>query len=206
MSDYLILEAFKERFPSISGIDDDDLISAAITAASQAVDAYCGRRFWLDTTTSARWFTATRSHYIDVDDFVSTSSVVVATDDDDDGVAETTWTSDDWFCEPINGKRGGLEGLPFDRIIAANTLSFPTGNVRPSVQVTAQWGWAEVPEAVVQATLIKAAQVYRRKDSPDSVIGGGDFGVIRVSRFEDPTVVLLLGPYRRVGGAGLVAV
>lgn len=206
MSDYATLEAFLERFPAISGMDDDDLISASLTAASQAVDAYCGRRFWLDTSASARWFTSTRSHYLDVDDFVTTTTLVVATDDDDDGVAETTWTSSDWFCEPINGKRGGLEGLPFDRIIAANTLSFPTGNVRPSVQVTAQWGWSSVPEAVVQATLIKAAQIYRRKDSPDGTMSGGDFGLIRVSRFEDPTVAMLLGPYRRVGGVGLVAV
>jgi hypothetical protein len=201
--DYVTLEELKERHPQITGIGDDDLLASCITAASEAVDAFCGRRFSLDTSATARWFRPGWQGWLDVDDIATTSGLVIQTDEDDDGTFETTWTTDDYDLEPLNGKRAGIEGLPYDRVVAVGDYRFRVTGLRPAVQVTAVWGWSSVPEAVRQATFLKAAQLYRRKDSPDGVLGGNDFGTTRVSRYEDPEFVRLLNSYRCFGANGL---
>ena len=67
-----------------------------------------------------------------------------------------------------------------------------------NVEVTARWGWPSVPQAVVDATYIRAAAIVRRKDSPEGVLGGFDGGgAVRVSIFNDPDLVRLLRPYRK---------
>jgi len=204
MPNYVLLEEFKERFPTITGMDDDDLITSAITAASLSVDAYCGRRFYSDSTASTRTYAPIAPDHVDVDDFSTATGLVIVTDENSDGIYEQAWAVTDYVCEPVNGKRGGLEGLPFDRIsVATDTDRFFPSTGRYTVQVTAQWGWAAVPEAVRQATLLKAAALYRRKDSPDGVLGGSDFSVTRISRYEDPHFVSLLHPYRNFGATGV---
>lgn len=207
MTDYATLEEFKERHSQIAGVDDDDLISACLTAASRAVDTYCGRRFYSDTVVSARTYHVTDPNVVDVDDFSTVTGLIVATDEGDDGTYETTWTiSTHFYCEPVNGKVNGLEGFPFNRLVSTGVKCFPTVGYRPLLQVTAKWGWASVPTQVQQATLIKAASMYRRKDSPDGLLGGGDFGPLRVGRYEDPTYAELLRPFRRYGGTGMPVV
>lgn len=52
-----------------------------------------------------------------------------------------------------------------------------------------------MPEEVVSATYLKAAKIFGRKDSPQGVQGGLDLGSVRVSRFEDPEIVMLLNDY-----------
>ena len=51
------------------------------------------------------------------------------------------------------------------------------------------------------ATLIQAARLFKRKESPEGVLGGNDFGIVRVGTRVDPDVEMLLAPYRylRVG-------
>jgi hypothetical protein len=43
----------------------------------------------------------------------------------------------------------------------------------------------------VQATLIQAARLYRRKDSPEGVTGSAEWGVVRLPRI-DPDVSALI--------------
>lgn len=57
---------------------------------------------------------------------------------------------------------------------------------------------AEVPADVKQALLLRAAALYRRRQTPEGVSGVGDFAVIRVGR-TDPDVERLEGPYRQFG-------
>jgi hypothetical protein len=205
MTVYATLAEFGDRFPQITDYTDETILSSVLLASSRAVDAYCGRRFHADTSATARVYRADHPAYVTVDDIATTSGLVVKADTGDTGTYDQTWTiTTDFVLEPANGKSGGLEGLPYTKIAAVGARSFPTIGQRPRVQVTAVWGWTAIPEAITEATILKAAQLYRRKDSPDGVVGGGDFGVIRISRFEDPHVAALLGPYRTAGGAGLV--
>jgi hypothetical protein len=73
------------------------------------------------------------------------------------------------------------------------------------VQVTAAWGWSADPAAVVNATLIQAARIFKRRTSPEGVVGGfQDFGAVRVSSRMDPDVMDLLAPYRRASSFGIL--
>ena len=68
---------------------------------------------------------------------------------------------------------------------------------RNRVSVTAKWGWANVPDEVKLATILKAVRLYRRKFSPDGAAGGFTLPVIKVTTREDPDVAMLLEPFRK---------
>jgi hypothetical protein len=123
----------------------------------------------------------TNTGLVIVDDFWTTAGLIVKTDDDDDGVFETTWTTADYQLEPVNGTHNGVAGWPYWRIAAiGNSFSFHRFK-RASVQVTARWGWQAVPEPVLQAAKILAADTFQLKDSRLGVAGSDQFGqIVRV--------------------------
>jgi len=184
---------------SISGAQHDPVVAFAVNAANQAVVQHCGRSF--DKVTvgqeTARVYQSDDPCHVIVDDFYSITNLAVATDDDDDGTYETTWTAADYVLEPLNGMKNGI-AVPYYRIRAVGSREFPTYKKHPSVRVTAAWGWASVPDAVKQATLLKAARLFWRKDSPQGVAGFDQFGPIRLSSREDGDVIMLLSDFRRI--------
>lgn len=192
---------------NISAAVNDDLGRRALNAASRAVDAYCQRRFWLDPTPVARTFQPDDLLELDMVDQDSTACVgttdgfSIATDATGKGNFDVVWSPTDYQLLPSDAPLASPEPKPFTGIRAIGGRTFPwlvnTWLTRlDRVQVTARWGWPEVPEAVAEATLIKAARLYLRKDSPQGVIGFGDFGPVRVSAKGDPDVCDLLDPYR----------
>lgn len=186
-------------FSSSEVSEGDEHLARAVTSASRAVDHYTARRF--DQATEARTFQPCRYDRVDVDDIASLAGLVVKTDSGNTGTYGTTLTIDtDFIVEPVDAL---TNGRPIRRLTLL-TGSLPVGGPRYRLQVTATFGWPEVPEDVVQATLIKAARIYRRRKTPDGIAGVNDFGPVRVSRFEDPDVVALLDPYR-LGGGVMVA-
>lgn len=172
-------------------------LNNAVAAANGAVARYCGRSFDRieQGQETARVFYPTHAGLAMVDDFWSATNLVVKTDEDDDGTFETTWVTADFVTEPLNGRSAGGT-VPWDRIRAVDERLFPVCVHRPSVQVTAAWGWAMVPADVFTATLIKAARLFHRKDSPQGVAGFGEFGVVRIGSREDADVMMLLAPFR----------
>jgi hypothetical protein len=188
--------------------NDDPVLTAAATATSQAVMEHCGRSFEKIALASetARVFPATYSWLTLTDDFWDASNLVVKTDDGGTGTYGTTWTlTTDYVLEPYGGLRFGL-ATPYYRVRAVGGRTFPS-NGRAAVQVTAAWGWSAVPAAVKQAALLKGAKLFRRKDSPEGVLGiYADLGApVRISAREDPDVAALLGPFRRPDITMLVA-
>lgn len=173
---------------------DNDEFDDIRLSASRAVDVYCGRRFYITDPATARTYHPTSPVIVDVDDISTTDNLVVKTDTAGDGTFATTWTiNTDFLLEPANGVRDGIEGWPYTRIVALDTLTFPRMLRRPGVQVTAEWGWAAVPEPVKLATKILALEHYRQRDIPFGVMGMGDFAT-RVRA--NPQVAMLLDPYR----------
>lgn len=192
--------------PSVAlGSGEDTQILAAVTAACRSIDAYCGRRFYLDDTVSARYYEPECPDELEVDEFATTSGLVVAVDRYDNGSYSETWTLNTQFrVEPVNRERDGITGLPYDEIELLPGQRWPVAVYHPySVKVTAQWGWAAVPDAVKQATFIKAARLYRRANTPEGFAAGEAFGAIRVSSREDPDVCMLVGPYVKAGSGPL---
>lgn len=200
---YTDLTTFK-AYMGITVSTLDSLCESAINAASRLVDGYCQRRFWLDSVAVARTFTPKAMTYLDLDgDIGSITGFVLKTDASGDGTFETTWAATDYQLLPVGAATAYPEAKPWTALRGVGTRTFPWMastwlTHMDRVQVTALWGWPATPDAVKQATLIKAARLFRRKDSPEGIAGFGDFGPVRISRSEDPDVMSLLDPYRRM--------
>lgn len=173
---------------------DDALLEIAIESASREIDGLANRTFAVaGTAATARTFIATNSDWVWVDDFASTTGFTLLTADSLDGNFATTWGTADYQLEPLNNVAGGIS-WPYTRIRSTGNLGFPASGDLAGVKVTARWGWAAVPVAIKQATILLAARMFKRFDSPLGVAGFGDLGAIRVSRV-DPDVAALVEPF-----------
>ena len=170
---------------------DDSLLEIAVESASRLIDGYTGRYFY-NGGTATRNYAATDSWITFIDDLQSLSELSTT---DEVGGTYTTWTANDYQLEPLNGLSGGMT-QPYTSIRAVKQYVFPFLADRALVKVTGVWGWASVPMAVKQATILQASRIFKRNDSPLGVAGFGDMGVVRVGSRLDPDVQHLVDPYR----------
>ena len=180
---------------------DDALIDSATEAASRLIDGYSNRQFWAYSSATVRVYQANSEYVCDIDDIYTTTGFILKTSTFADGNFDVTWASTDVQLEPLNGYLDGIE-WSFNKLRAIGDYLFPTVNAnygeQALVQVTAKYGWAEVPSPVKQACIIQSSRLFKRLDSPLGVAGFGDLGAIRVSRFLDPDMAQLVEPYRRM--------
>ncbi len=139
---------------------------SALRAASAAIRAYTDRDFALNTSgiATARTYEYDDSGYIDIADAQSVTGVTI---NFPFGGAPVSLSTTQW------------QALPFDAAIKDNIIIFgptfqgmnremgftqnydrfegPLGGVRPTVEVTAVWGWPAIPEDVQQAAVWTAA-------------------------------------------------
>lgn len=179
-----------------------DEIVYAINAASRAVDGLCGQVFYQITSTDK--YVAPHRCYVDARRNLHVARLpmpartisAVYTDDGDTG----SWTATTYYqAEPYGGEADGLSGLPYYTLVGTDGQGWRRSGVRPSVKVTATWGWAAVPDPVVQATILLAKDEFlRRKQGVGDVAGLGEFGAVRAR--ENSHAMELLRPYARVGG------
>lgn len=163
----------------------DTLLSSALTAASRAIDRTTGRRFWLDATPTARVY---RLHarvvweedgnVLKVDDIGDTTGMTVESASSSGG----TYT-------PITGydtspDNALADGEPITGLLRPNSI---WGTSFTRIRVTAKFGWPAVPDDITEAALIQATRLYKRKDSPEGIIGSAEWGVRNLSR-RDPDV------------------
>lgn len=196
--DYCTVAHLREALSDSASSLPEALLQRAVSAASRAVDSWCGvppATFAPQATATPRLYYATCPERLDVDAFGSMDGLTVATDEDGDGVCETEWSAEDFIPGPLNADG---YGVPYAwQWLTAAGRRWPVGTLRPGVRVTARWGWSEVPEDIRTATIIRATAIFKRKEAPYGVAEFGEFGPVRISR-NDPDVVALLTPYRRV--------
>ena len=199
---YVSLSDFKtylmgQAHANLTG-QDANLVEA-LDSASREIDNYCRRQFNDAGAATPREFKPDLARAVRVDDFSTTAGLVVKLDTGLDGTFATTLTSSQYELAPANGVVDGVPGWPYYRIrLTDSSVSFPrsTSSGRERVvQVTAQWGWAAVPEPVRAACRIMAAETWRLKDAPLGVLGLDEFGVIRVR--QNKMAVSKLAPYAR---------
>ncbi len=194
--DYATVEELA-AFMRISDEADNDVLARAITTASRAVDQATGRQFGQVAAPEPRyyspeWDRGLRRWSASVDDLQDVTGLEVAYD----GVGDGTWgVVDEHVLTPRNAP---AKGLPYTRLSVLAGSTTAVGPVADALRVTARWGWTAVPDAVVQATLLQAARIAVRRDSPHGVTGTGpDAPGIRVLSRLDPDVEVALRPYRR---------
>lgn len=204
-NEYTTLDELKAHL-HVGDSSEDVVLTIVNEAISEAINGYCGRRFWADDEAVERVFRADNPVELDVPDFFDAESLIVETDDNSDGTYETTWSAADYQLEPLNSD---VEGRPWRQIVAIDARIWPTGVWlsgspfrhatyptrlrRACVRITAKWGWPAVPSSVKEAQLLQAARIFKRKDAPFGTAGSADLGVIRMlaSRLDPDTKVLL---------------
>jgi hypothetical protein len=202
LGDAYITESTLATYMGGGEAGDATLRTSACVSASKWVSQHCNRDFNQTTTSSDRDYTPASYWAVDVADFHTTTGLVVKTDTTGDGTFATTWAATDYVVEPNNGVESGIEGYPYRKIRAVGNYTFlcPVGRAR--VRVTAQWGWAAIPEPVVLATKMVAAYLFNLKDSPLGVASFGDAGIIRTRQGSE--AAMLLEHYRRPDRSGVL--
>jgi hypothetical protein len=170
---------------------DDGLLETAIESASRMVDGFTARNF-SNAGTAVRNFAATDAINLIIDDAITVTEVAST---DEIGDTYTIWDVTDYQLEPLNDRVDGLYS-PYTGIRAVGDYLWPVVDQQALVRITGTWGWPAIPSAVKQATIIQSSRLFKRLDSPLGVLGMGDMGAIRVSRFLDSDVEQLLMPYR----------
>ena len=193
MADYITATELKTRH-NITVATNDTTLAEVVSEASLMVDGICGRRFDADESASARVFYPTDGFCVTIDDALEITGV--ATDNADDGSYGTAWSASDYQTLPLNGV--GLNrqsGWPTTKLVAVSTRSFPNHR-RPSVEVTAKWGWAAVPADIKSATYFLAYRLFEERQAPFGTVGNADFGALPIR--DQRTVMKLLAPYKRM--------
>ncbi|MCH5677833.1 phage gp6-like head-tail connector protein [Streptomyces gilvus] len=193
-NEYGTLASLKEKL-SIEADDTsrDALLTSALAAASRAIDGSTGRRFWLDASVTARVY---RLHervvceedgqLLKVDDIGDTTGMTVESASSTGGTyTSITGTYD---TTPDNAL---ADGYPITGLLRPNSI---WGTSFTRIRVTALFGWPAVPDEITEAALIQATRLYKRKDSPEGIIGSAEWGVRNLSR-RDPDVWALIEPY-----------
>lgn len=180
---------------------DDALLELAIESSSRDLDAYTERVFYSTGGTAVvRVYIPQDIYLVETDDIISVTTL--KSDSSGDGVFDVTWETTDFQLEPLNGRAGGID-TPATRIRAIGEYLWPVYEPRnvnsnqASVQVTGVFGFAAIPIAIKQATILAALRAYKRYESPTGVLGFSDMGVIRIGRL-DPDVQRLVDPFRKL--------
>ena len=160
----------------------DPELDLAIAAASRAIDTATGRQF--GTATATRFYTPDRG-IVDIADTFDVDMVVLV-----DG-APIEYT-------PLP-RNAPADGRPWTQLKVS---------VCGEVAVTAEFGWPEVPEAVVLATLIQAGRWFQRKGDVTGAPAGpltsytvDDVSVawsVSAPQDLDADVLAAIAPYRKL--------
>ena len=177
---------------------DEISMTAAVGAASRAVDQACGRQFGLIDSPAARYYTARWDRRaelwrVEIDDVQTTAGLVVSLDLDESG--DYGSEVDDFALRPVNA---AADGRPWTHLaVLTGSTSQPTGR-EAEVEVVARFGWSAVPDTVKAATLLQASRFLVRRDSPYGVAGSPQTGSeLRLLSKVDPDVAVMLRPYQR---------
>ncbi len=194
---YITTAALKATLTLTGTTYADADITAAIAAASRAIDNLCQRRFFQDADANqVRYYTPgddiLAQGLLDIDDLVTMTSLLTS---DDGTTFANTWTANtDYVLEPLNA---ASDVWPYTHIRALPQGSFRFNTIYPrSVKLTGMFGWPAVPDAVVNATTLLANRILTISRSAPLGIMPFEGGAIRIAR-ADSQVMMLVGPYMR---------
>jgi|SRR5450755_2750906 hypothetical protein len=198
---YTSVEEMKSRLGITDTASDFELLGA-IQAATRAIEGACGRHFC--PITEVRTYVPWDLYMLPVDDIVSVTSVKI--DRDGDGTFEESWTQGTDYelsFEPnVYNQNVSGEARPYTimRVINGGGRFFPfvwPFSRQDRVQISATFGWPEVPFGVSEATRQTSAEIFKLKDSPFGLMGTSEFGLVRVPR-QNSYIMKLLNPYLNV--------
>jgi hypothetical protein len=175
MGRYLSNETLK-AFTNSTIVADADAYTAAIAAAEQQIDNACQRRFEVASSASARTFRPIPgSNVLWLDDFTTLTSLV------ENG---TTLTAADFVLEPLNNRTAAGETRPYNRAIRYTGTWYYDGP-KPTVTVTAAWGWAAIPPGAIEACKVVAKAFLEGRDIRFGLAGFSEGGGVSEREAKD---------------------
>jgi hypothetical protein len=158
-----------EEYRAVAGktqTADDATLLSHLNACSRLLEREAGQFFGKDAAVVTRQFCAKWSDWLDLTyeggcpGIATATGLEIKVDTDGDGsfADETAWASTDYVLHPLQAARGP-EPRPYTDIKVARggAQSFAPGGL---VQVTAIFGWPEVP-AGVKADVIELTRIWR---------------------------------------------
>ncbi len=207
--------------PNVVTSEESASWTILLNVASRAIDRYTDRYFYADGI-STKYFDGDGSTdlYVRDHDFYTLTALKIALTENNDPADSTQWYTihgdgitppSNFYLEPSNRREIGsvtdqtmLE--PFYRItIPGNPWSGSTTDYLPTftrgrrtVAITANWGWAAIPDEIRDLAVKLALRMWRAKESGQTVnLGSADFGVTQVAQYLDVGDVHTLDFYRR---------
>lgn len=211
MSSYVSAAELKNYIGGIAQSNPaiDTIIDQVILTASRAVDAYCGRYFTADVDGAGSAVATARTYQVSgycerlrIDDIADRAGATVKVDPEGDGTYGTTWVAGTNFLwGPSNQLSNGIVNWPTTDLVPVDLNAWPVyRNQRDQVQITAQWGWPSVPDAIKSCTFMTALDLLKMKDAPFGVANFDQYGPVR-ARANAQVAQLLDGTYcRRLPG------
>jgi hypothetical protein len=182
--EYITADELK-AFVRVDDATDDAQVAFAIAAASRAVDYTCKRQFGQVASAEARVYVASSDGSVEIDDLMDDTDLAVVVDGNELDAAA-------YSLRPFNA---AATGRPWVRLAV-----IPESLARYGIEVTVTglFGWADIPVAVKQATLLQASRLLARRDSPFGVAGSPAIGSeLRLLDRVDPDVAVTLRTYMR---------
>jgi hypothetical protein len=176
---YATLDELKSWL-GITDATDNIVLGKKLDEACRNADEHLGRFFYQTAAGTALYYTADKYESLLIDDCVALTEV--ATDEDGDRTYETVWAAGDYDLTPYNAAG---KDRPYTKIAVTplGDYYFPAG-VAKGVKLTGTWGWPKVPEQISGAVLMRAARLFKRRETPTGLSGNADLGIIRVNRFD----------------------
>jgi hypothetical protein len=201
-NEYATVADLREQLGDTSSRGSSATLQRLLTVASRDVDRYTGRKFWLDPVATARSFdvpSAPDDGMLLIDDIGSRTGLLVGAGLD--GVTFDSIDAGEYELHPLNSDLTDTDAYAWWWIGESAAVwngGYGSWLWNRRVRITARWGWSAPPAAVVEATLLRAVSLYKRKDAPFGVAGFDGYGVVRLRT--DPDFAGLLAPYRRAVG------
>lgn len=167
-------------------IDDDAVLTDVITSAELELDQICHRTFTAPGAETAKIYRVDDRTRVYVDDAPSFTTV------------EQSYDRSSWATVPTSSWWAGPDNEP------VKTYVETAGAFTRWLRLTAPWGYTGGPPAdLIAALRIRSAALLTRKDSPNGIAGESQFGIARVSVYDDPDVMRLTRRLVRHDRAGI---
>lgn len=193
---YITAEELKAYRNVDDGVDDT-FYTAAVTAASRAIDNHCNRQFGQMDESQERAYTAWYNYdlarwVVDIDDLQDATGLVVTIG----GTAVTVYT-----LAPVNAV---LDGMAWTQLIIGRSAEAQPCGALAEVLITVDaWGWDAIPVSVVNAAYLQGSRFVSRRKSPYGIAGSPDQGSeLRLLNRVDPDVGVSLRGFRRTRKVG----
>ena len=171
---------------------NDVLLEVAIEAASRHIDHLTGDFF--HSSTGTYYFTPDMTDMLNL----CPSLQVVTTlksDEDGDRTYENTWATTDYDLMPFNASNLS-KPYSWIEVNPEGDYSFPKSI--KSIELAGTWGWSAVPKPIKEACIMLSSRIMLRDRAPLGVAGTGAAGELTNIMVEDPDVMRLIAPYRKL--------